>query len=43
MEEFAVVPPTLWDQLSEEEKRNVIETLARLIAKSIVPEKQLGS
>jgi len=42
MEEFPVLQPTLWDQLNEEDKRSVIETLARLIAKTIVAEKQSG-
>jgi hypothetical protein len=43
MEDLAVLQPTLWNQLDEEEKRNVIEKLARLITKLIVAEEQSGA
>jgi hypothetical protein len=43
MQDLPVVERALWERLKEEDKRSVIETLARLIAKMVVAETQSGA
>jgi hypothetical protein len=43
MEDHPILQPSVWDQLEDEQKSAVIEVLARLIAKTIVEEKQSGA